>query len=259
MRFRRPSAGLEEGDLALVARVVPGWADLDDAERERLTDDSDRLLRRKRWEAARGFSLSQPIRVHIAAQAALLVLGLDYGYYDRVRSIVVHPTRMTRSRVRPGPAQGVVSSGPVTILGEAAGGRGPVVIAWDRVREDTRHHERGHNVVFHEFAHKIDMLDDVVDGTPPLASAQYERWVRVCTEALERLRAGDGPRTLRDYAAVGPGEFFAVATEVFFGAPRTLRDGEPDLYDVLCAFYRQDPASRGTHDAPPGRSGGASA
>ena len=207
MRFRRPSAGLEEGDLALVARVVPGWADLDDAERERLTDDSDRLLRRKRWEAA----------------------------------------------------QGVVSSGPVTILGEAAGGRGPVVIAWDRVREDTRHHERGHNVVIHEFAHKIDMLDDVVDGTPPLAAAQYERWVRVCTEAFERLRTGDGPRTLRDYAAVGPGEFFAVATEVFFGAPRTLRDGEPDLYDVLCAFYRQDPASRGTHDAPPGRSGGASA
>jgi MtfA peptidase len=258
MRFRRSSRGLEEGDLTLVAGVVLGWGDMDDAEQRRLVDDADHLLRQKRWEAARGFELSQPIRVHVAAQASLLILGLDYGYYDRVRSIVVHPTRMTRSRVRPGPARGVVSSGPVTILGEAASGRGPVVIAWDSVRADTRHHERGHNVVFHEFAHKIDMLDDVVDGTPPLEAAQYDRWVRVCTEAFERVRAGDGPRTLRDYAAVGPGEFFAVATEVFFSAPRTLRDGEPDLYDVLCAFYRQDPVSRRTRDIPPGRSGGIS-
>ena len=55
---------------------------------------------------------------------------------------------------------------------------------------------------------------------------------------------GEGGRTLRAYAGVNPGEFFAVATEVFFDAPVPLRDEHPELYDVLADFYRQDPASR---------------
>ena len=247
--FGRDSPGLADRDLALVADVVPGWPQLDEAERDVIVADTDRLLRSKRWEATKGFVLTQPIRTHIAAQASLLILGLDFDSYRRVRSIIVHPTRMTRSRIRPGPVPGVVSDGPMTILGEAAHGTGPVVIAWDAVRADTRHHDRGHNVVFHEFAHKLDMLDDVVDGTPPQSDeATLRHWVDVCTTAFDRIRDGDGGRSLRDYAAVNPGEFFAVATEVFFSAPQTLLADEPDLYDVLRGFYRQDPADRAERD-----------
>jgi hypothetical protein len=49
---------------------------------------------------------------------------------------------------------------------------------------------------------------------------------------------------LDDYAATDPGEFFAVATEVFFDRPVDLRNAKPELYDVLRGFYRQDPAGR---------------
>ena len=53
-----------------------------------------------------------------------------------------------------------------------------------------------------------------------------------------------------DYAGVNPGEFFAVATEVFFDRPQELAHAHPELYDVLGGFYRQDPAARARRSAP---------
>jgi Mlc titration factor MtfA (ptsG expression regulator) len=101
------------------------------------------------------------------------------------------------------------------------------------VIKDTRQHKRDRNVVFHEFAHKIDMLDDVVDGTPPISDPdQRDRWIEVCTASFKRLRNGTSTGVLRDYAGVNPGEFFAVASEVFFSAPQRLWAGERDLYEV---------------------------
>lgn len=242
-RSRRTAlpAGWEDVTEAAVAH----WKLLDEAERAELGELMELLVRTKRWEAARGFELTDEIRVVIAAQASLLILGLGVEYYRAVSSIIVHPTTMMVRGVRPGPAAGVVTDAPLAILGQAQHQRGPVVIAWDAARADARHPERGHNVVFHEFAHKLDMLDDLVDGTPPLPDhTARERWIEVCTAEYRLLRAGGGGRLLRDYATVNPGEFFAVATEVFFDLPGELLAQKPALYGVLRDFYRQDPARR---------------
>src|SRR5262249_44466202 len=123
--------------------------------------------------------------------------------------------------------------------------RGPVVLAWDEVEEAARHPGRGRNVVFHEFAHKLDMVDHLVDGTPRLKDrAELQRWVDVCTEAFTALRRGDGRGRPDPYGGEDPGEFFAVATEAFFDVPIALESGEPELFDVLRGFYQQDPAAR---------------
>ena len=176
---------------------VAGWLihfdALDADERALLGEIIGDLLGRKRWEAARGFTLTDEMRLTIAAQAALLALGLDADCYHEVRAIIVHPTTRVLTGPRPGPAAGVVVDGPFPVIGQAHGRRGPVIIAWDAVRRDLRHPERGHNVVFHEFAHKLDMLDGIIDGTPPLADqATLDRWIAVCTAAYEALRRGEG-------------------------------------------------------------------
>lgn len=244
-RRRRRQEALPPGWEDVTTSAFSHWALLDEAERTRLTQLMERLLTGKRWEAARGFELTDEVRLVIAAQASLLILGLDIDCYRDVTSIIVHPTTMTTRGPRPGPASGVVTDAPMPIVGQAQDRRGPVMIAWDTARANARHPERGHNVVLHEFAHKIDMLGNMVDGTPPLPDrAALERWVAVCTREYQLLRAGQGGDLLRPYAAVNPGEFFAVATEVFFELPVRLRDEKPDLYDVLRGFYRQDPAER---------------
>ncbi|MGO8686884.1 MAG: zinc-dependent peptidase [Candidatus Dormibacteria bacterium] len=227
----------------LLAENVAHWRTLDEQERGRLESLIRLLLVDKLWEASRGFALTDEIRVVISAMAGLLILGLDYDYYHRVTSIIVSPTTVVLEGDRY-LGGGLFSDEPQPIIGQARSG-GPVLIAWDAALAEARHPDLGHNVVYHEFAHKLDMLGGSVDGTPPLGShAEYARWVAVCNAEYAALRFGTGGSLLDPYGAVSTGEFFAVVTEVFFDRPLDLEEEKPELYAVLRDFYRQDPASR---------------
>lgn len=234
-----PAHGLDivEQDLAV-------WQVLDELDRRRLLEVADHLLSSKRWEAARGFVLDDTVRVLVAAQAALLVLALDVEHYRLVSGIVVHDSTVNMSGTRPGLVPGTMTDDPLPVLGLAQSGRGPVVLAWDQALAGAQRAVRGHNVVLHEFAHKLDMLDGTVDGTPSLPDEVRADWVRICTEVYDDLVAGVPRPPMRWYGATNPGEFFAVASEVFFEQPHELQAGQPALYDVLARFYRQDPALR---------------
>ena len=245
-RRQRELDGLEFQDSwrEMLSVRWPLWQFLDSDERVRIEDLVKVFVHDKRWEAANGFEVTEAMRVLIAAQACLLVLELDGDPYRGVGTILVHPTTLVLEGQRSTGTGGLVSSDPYPILGQAEFG-GPTIVAWDTVAHDARHPSRGQNVVYHEFAHKLDMLDGVIDGTPPIADAeQRRRWVEVCTREYNAIRRGAEGTLLRDYGGENPGEFFAVATEAFFSMPVQMRDGMPDLYSVLSGFYRQDPAAR---------------
>ena len=244
MRLRRRRSGLPVDGRAVVERHLAVWPRLTAEEQSRLLELADWLLSHKRWEAARGFELDDTVRVVVAAQAALLVLGLTTDHYRLVSGIIVHPSTLQTSGLQAGPVPGTVTADRLAVLGLAQSGRGPVAVAWDQALAGAHASERGHNVVLHEFAHKLDMLDGTIDGTPLLPREVRADWVRVCTEVYDDLVAGNPRPPMRWYGATNPGEFFAVATEVFFEQPQELAAFEPDLYDVLRRFYRQDPAAR---------------
>jgi Mlc titration factor MtfA (ptsG expression regulator) len=227
----------------LVAERVSHWNVLRLDERDRLELLTLRLLADKHWEAGNGFALTDEMQLVIAAQAALLILALPDDSFRRVRTVLVLPTtlmlRGEHSRV-----PGLMSREPLPILGLAQSG-GTVLITWDAARRDARHPGNGHNVVFHEFAHQLDMLSGTVNGTPPLATQeQFDRWVEVCTRVYHQVQRGEAGESISSYAGVNTGEFFAVATEVFFDDPHGLQHDHLDLYEVLAAFYRQDPSRR---------------
>jgi Mlc titration factor MtfA (ptsG expression regulator) len=237
--------GLPDDWVNIVEEHVAVWRVLDDGERELLEATSDWLLRHKHWEAAQGFALVDEMTVTLATQAALVVLGLGINEYREVSAIIVYPTAIRSRGVYAGPVPGTVTDGVVPVLGEAHDRRGPVLLAWDQAQAAARNPGRGHNVVFHEFAHKLDMVDDMMDGTPRLEGrGDLDRWIGVCTEAYEALRAGIERPPLQPYGATNPAEFFAVATEAFFDVPVTLEHHEPSLYEVMRDFYKQDPAAR---------------
>lgn len=234
---------------AFVRMNVVHYGVLDDVERSELLAMMQVFLEEKKWEGCGGLDLSDEIRVTIAAEACLLQLGLPHDYYRNVESILVYPSTVLLPEHHPGVFERVESpvAANTPILGQAFA-QGPVILVWDAVLHGARHPEQGHNVVYHEFAHKLDMLDGAADGTPPLAdSAQLAEWVTVCTREFLRLRtiAGKGHKTFLDaYGATNEAEFFAVATEEFFDRPISLQEHVPDLYHVLSAYYRQDPAGR---------------
>jgi MtfA peptidase len=232
-----------------VDRLSARWA-LRPDERDRLVTLVEQFVRDTRWEAARGFTLTDEMRLTIATHACRLLLGLDLDGFADVTTVIVHPSTVVLRGPRGLGAGGLVAAGPYPVHGQAHY-RGPVVLSWAAVRSSVAFPDRGTDVVAHEFAHQLDMLDGTIDGTPPLDDPDArQRWIDICTRVYEELRAGRGSQVLRPYAGTNPGEFFAVATEVFFCRPAELALAEPDLYRELVAFYGQDPATRAVWTVP---------
>jgi MtfA peptidase len=199
------------------------------------------FLAEKELSGARGLELTDVMRVSIAAQACTPILELGLDWYRGWHGIVVYPGdfRVRRQEVD---EDGVVHEWEDDLAGEAMPG-GPVVLSWDALA-----HDPAINVVIHEFAHKLDMLNGAADGVPPLHAGMDRRaWRAAFDEAYEGFcDAVDRGRDtwLDPYAAEHPSEFFAVISEAFFCEARETKRRYPDVYDQLAFFYRQDPAGR---------------
>jgi len=230
----------------ILHRNLPFYSDLSADERSTLRDMLRIFIAEKSWEGCGGLEMNDEIRVTIAAQACLLLLGLDGVEFDTPKTILVYPAEFF-DRQREAWEDGFVVDNSGGRLGEAWY-RGPVVLSWADARRGGRNPYDGVNVVFHEFAHQLDMQDGVVNGTPPLESRAAERrWQEVMTIEYDRLvaRSRRGRATLLDhYGAQDPGEFFAVSTECFFERSSAFELRHRELYDVLRDYYGQDPAER---------------
>jgi len=249
-------------DPALWRRVAAGLPFLDylnEEEIARLRDMAVIFLHEKEMHGVHGVELADDVRLSIAVQACLPALNLGLALYDGWVGIVVYPGEFRVQREETD-ADGVVHQWEDGLAGESWPG-GPVVLSW----QDVRMGDAGYNVVIHEFAHKIDMLDGDANGYPfAHAGMDAAAWHRALEDGYARFRDAveRGERRMRGdealvaidargrelpfdpYAAQHPAEFFAVMSEEFFTDPLTLRDEFPALYRQLARFYRQDPAER---------------
>jgi Mlc titration factor MtfA (ptsG expression regulator) len=235
----------------IIRQNVAHYCMLEDTERANLRALIQVFISEKNWEGAGGLELDDEIRVTISAQACLLILGLPHNYYQNVQSIIVYPSTVVPPQRKRGFFE--ITLAPVGIEQPISGQafrRGPVIIVWDAALHGGRHPELGYNVVYHEFAHKLDMLDGVANGTPPLRTrTEYRDWMLICSREYQRLRhdAAMGRKSfLNSYGATSEAEFFAVATEQFFDQPQLMIKQAPDLYRVLLEYYRQNPFERVT-------------
>jgi Mlc titration factor MtfA (ptsG expression regulator) len=224
-------------NLGLYSHLTP-------AEQERLRKIVQVLAVEKEWTPCNGLEMTDEVRVTIAGAAGVLLLAREHAYYETVQSILVYPTTFEMPAERAG-AGGVVLQERHSLLGQAWY-RGPVLLAWDEARRDCRQPLSGRNVVYHEFAHQL-----AFEGASPAAGRegqeQLERFAAVMQAEYEALvkASAQGRATLIDsYGASNPNEFFAVATECFFGRPEAMQRSHPALYRVLGEFYNQDPATR---------------
>jgi Mlc titration factor MtfA (ptsG expression regulator) len=98
------------------------------------------------------------------------------------------------------------------------------------------------HVGIHEFAHLLDADRAHFDGIPAgLGDAAAREWSALVVKEMERLRKGKS--VLDPYGAEDPAEFLGVAVEAFFEAPLALRARHREVYDLLAAYFRQDPAA----------------
>lgn len=231
--------------LGILEARVPISRQLDDADRDRLLHLAQLFLRDVPMEGCGGLELTDEIRVTIAATASLLLLKLAYPRYQRLRRILVYPDTFVPTRVAAVHGHAMQDI-PSPELGEAWPD-GIIVLSWSSIIAGAGAAGE-HNVILHEFAHMLDFEDAVADGRPVLDSKPAElTWATTFAAEFARLQAAAdaGAETVLDpYGSTNRAEFFAVATEAFFGSGRHLRKHLPALYEQMRAFYRQDPASR---------------
>ena len=231
--------------IEILQRNVPYYRFLAPEDQTELRGHVHVLLAEKHFEGCGGLTLTDEIRVTIAAWGAVLLLHRVTDYYPRLRSILVYPDAF----VVPGDERlddmEYLDEEDVR-LGESWG-LGAVVLAWKPIRDCATPRGQSQNVALHEFAHQIDEEDGITDGVPELDDdAAYEQWQIVMTgayEALWRDIENNRESFLDEYGATHPAEFFAVLTETFFMRPHTLQRKHPQLYEVLHRYYRQDPAA----------------
>lgn len=216
---------------------------LTDTDRDRLRELTRCFLAEKEFSATGGLELDDAMCLAIAVQGCLPILNLGLEWYRGWVGIIVYPDEFVIPRSIQD-EDGIVHDYDEVASGEAWGG-GPLIISW----RDVQMAGSGYNVVIHEFAHKLDMINGEADGVPPLppgiSRAQWEQTLLAAYDHFaEALDAADqvGDETEFDpYAAESPAEFFAVMSEAFFEIPQRLKAVYPDLYSLFAAFYRMDP------------------
>jgi Mlc titration factor MtfA (ptsG expression regulator) len=223
---------------------LPFLQHLNADDRSRLKKLTEDFLAEKEFATAGDLELTDAMCVLIAVQGCLPILNLGLGCYRDWVGIIVYPDEFVIPRSVED-QYGVMHEYDDIASGEAWAG-GPLLISWN----DAQMAGDGYNVVIHEFAHKLDMLNGEADGIPPLPlGLTRQEWEDTLLAAYEnfctRVDAAEeyGEEPLIDpYAAENPGEFFAVLSETFFEAPADLRQEYPALYALFAHFYQQYPA-----------------
>lgn len=234
---------------ALVEHQAPCCRRLSPHERDRLHGLMQVFMHEKSFEGCNGVEVTDEMRLTIAAPACLLLLNLRHNFYQRLSSILIYPDVIAFDPVERGGIAGTVLMGERPV-GGLSSSLGAVALSWLDIQRGIRSQGRAGNVILHEFAHQLDILDGSMDGTPPLPNAALHRqWVLTMTAEYTRLRRhlDSGRDTfLGAYAAHSPAEFFAVSTERFFEQPHACAAQHPALYDLLKSYYNQNPAADST-------------
>lgn len=242
-RILRESAIDEEtwrevaGHYAFLDRLSP-------PELSRLKELTILFLDAKHINAAGGLELDCKMRLGIAVQACILILNLDLDYYKGWVEIIVYPDAFIPEREYTDEA-GVLHVTREPLAGEAWL-RGPVILSYADVARAGE--SDGVNVIIHEFAHKLDMLNGGANGYPPLHRGMSpETWTQVFEQAYKDCCARverEEETSIDPYASENPAEFFAVLSEMFFEEPEVIKNDYPKVFEQLRLFYRQDPSSR---------------
>src|SRR5438128_6727496 len=244
--LRLPTGPIPDTWDGIVDRRVPLARDLTIDERERLLRLAQRFVAEKHFEGCGGVTVTEEMKVTIAAVACLLLLHLEGPCYPTLRTVLIYPHAFVPKRAAGASRTGELMRPAVPVVGQSWG-LGVVIVAWDEVVGGARDATDGHNVVLHEFAHQLDGEDGVGDGVPLLATGGLRTGARVLGEEDERLRDDSAAQRLSALDPYGPtskAEFVAVATESFFERPLQLEREHPELYAELKRFYGQDPARR---------------
>lgn len=241
-RLRRPAPAIDDALWRDTVAALPWTRALDPARQQRLAELSARFLHEKTISPIGELHLGESERARLAALCCLPLLEFGAEGLRGWSQLIVYPDafRVNRSHTD---AAGVLHEWQDELIGESWEA-GPLILSWADVQADCEEPRAGFCVAAHEMAHKLDMLDGLLDGTPALPRSWQVEWARDFQQAYDAFveQVDDGQDTVIDpYAAEAPEEFFAVVTEYHFSDPALLHRQMPRIAAHLRKFYGPSP------------------
>jgi len=221
---------LDEGQLAILKKYAIHYQRLGIREQRRFEEIVCSFIHDKEWRGAH-MVVAEEMKVMISACAAQLLLGFPKVTLEHFERIVVYPGTYRSAR-----------SGRMH-QGEVRPQSGVIVISWQDFLYGYAHGKDAHNVGLHEMAHGLWFENKIGNGEQHFLHPELlQDWIDHADVEIERIKSGKS-RLLRSYAGTNQPEFFAVSVEYFFELPGEFKQDLPELYAVLSAMLRQDPAA----------------
>nr|WP_241093752.1 M90 family metallopeptidase [Xanthomonas sp.] len=242
-RWLRPAPpAIDDAHWRPVRQRCAWVAALDAPQEQRLRALAALFLQHKTISPVDGLVLDAAQRALLAALCCLPLLRFGEQGMRGWSQLIVYPDafRVRRSHVD---AAGVLHEWDDELIGESWDS-GPLILSWADVQADLDEPRAGYCVAVHEMAHKLDVLDGALDGTPPLPRDWQRQWAADFQRSYDAFcaRVADGRATdLDPYAAEAPEEFFAVVSEYHFSAPQRLQREMPEVAAHLARFYGPPP------------------
>ncbi len=222
-----------------ILQNIPLYKKLNSEDREKITHSILIFINTKKFIGV-SLELNDEIKIVIAFHACLLLLHLEnFNCYDNLSTILIYPNTVIAHQISSN--GGIYTKGDFLLEGQSSSDT--VVLSWNDAKKDA-YHLNQNNVIIHEFAHEIDFLDGVADGTPPLPYSKYHEWAKVLSYDFNKLqsiaiknRDWGKYKIIGEYAATNEAEFFAVVSERYFENPEQLKKNFHELYNELEDFY----------------------
>lgn len=233
-RWRARRAALAAPFPEAWRNLLRQWCDhynrLPDALRSRYEDDV-RILVAEKPITGVGVEVIDELRLLVAASAATLSLGWPAYDWEQLNEVLLYPDDFDRD----------YEFGDDDLSGEAHPW-GTVILSVPALCQSFRDPDDAYHVGFHEFAHLLDLEQTHFDGIPlGFDEATARRWVEIREREIPAMLRGES--LLDEYGAHDPVEFLGVAVEAFFETALAMRRSHGELYELLAAYFRQDPAA----------------
>jgi len=173
----------------------------------------------------------------VASSAIIPVFGFKKWKYYNLNNVLLYPDSFNKEKFLASGYEkntlGMIGNGPmqnVMILSKPS-------LRWGFQSLSAS------NTGIHEFVHLLDKEDGEVDGLPEaLLNRKYNSvWLNLVNKNIELIMNGESD--INNYAASNKAEFFAVTSEYFFNQPDLFKENHPELFEILCKIFNQDPTT----------------
>ncbi|MGN6532727.1 MAG: zinc-dependent peptidase [Ginsengibacter sp.] len=174
----------------------------------------------------------------VAASAVIPVFGFRKWKYYNLRNVLLYPGSFNKD-------QFLASGYEQNILGMI--GNGPMqqmmILSKPALHFGFQMEPSKENTGIHEFVHLLDKEDGYVDGLPEalLNRKLNSRWMELMNKNIQTII--EGRSDINYYGASNNAEFFAVASEYFFNRPDLFEENHPELFELMCRIFNQNPAN----------------